>query len=239
MTFRYLYNEICERQFYPRPTIGMEPRVLKIQTTEDMIDILKTKGRPLSTFEKGDTISVYNKMEKNYSYVLSEAPGQNFAPDFKPFLDPGEILALGAFEGKYLNDCVLEFPAEWFLRAIALEKLNPGEPKIESNYFKILSRLPLSQWKKSGWVPGGKQKAKQYPALSDSKINPDERGWFQWYCRYWMGRRIPELDEIQIKRWKAFVRHAGAIRANCRPHDLTCRPKQRQALLHWAHDPFI
>jgi hypothetical protein len=216
----------------------MDPRVLKIKTTEDMLDILKSKGRSLASFHKDDTIHVWNKMVKGYSYVLVEEPGTNMDPDFKPYMTPGEVLALGAFEGKYLNDCLLEFPAEWFLHAIALDKLRPAEHDVSVNYFGIMSRLPLSEWSKKGWVPGS-HISKQHPALSDANINPDERGWFQWYCRYWMGRRIPELDVIQIKRWKAFVRHAGAIKANCGRGVLSCRPRQRQALLHWAYNPFL
>lgn len=210
-----------------------------------MLTHLKEKGRPLSSFHKGDTIHVSNKMVKGYSYRLTEEPGTNFAPDFTPYSTPGELLALGAFDGKYLNDCYDEFPAEWFINAAGLDTLRPEGADVDVNLFQIRSRLSLSEWRAKGWVPPAPGKprviaaAPQYKDLSDPARNPDERGWFQWFCRYWMGRRIPALDEIQIKRWKAFARHAGAIRANCSSGDLSCRPKQRQALLHWAHNPFI
>jgi len=198
-------------------------------------------GRPLSSFKKGDTIQVSNKMVKSYSYTLSEAPGTNFQEDFKPYFTPGQMLRLGVFEGKYLNDCVNEFPQEWYSDATVMDKLREI-PDDQVNLFQIHSRLPLSEWKKAGWVPQGQQggkKSSRYPKLSDPKINPDERGWFQWYCRYWMGRRLPELDDVQIKRWKAFARHSGSIKNNCKAGDLTCRPRQRQALLQWAWNCYI
>ena len=203
-----------------------------------MEQMLKKKGRLLASFKKGDTIHFSNKMSKG-SYVLTEAPGEGFAADFKPVATPGEILALGAFGGRYLNDCVDEFPAEWFWRALLLEKLAPEAPlggDVTVNAFQIDSRLPLSEWRKAGWVPGKRQtrKAGARQLLGDPAANPDERGWFQWYCRYWMGRRIPDLDAVQIQRWRAFSRHAGAVRKACKAGDLTCRPRQRQALLHWA-----
>ena len=206
-----------------------------------MRSILQQKGRPLASFKKGDTIKVWNKMEKNYSYTLSEDPGTNFAPDFKPYATPGEILAAGAFEGKYLNDSLLEFPAEWYWNALQLDKLRPEKSDVSVNLFHTDSRQPLTFWKESGWVPSRlhtNHKA-QHPELSDAKLNKDERGWFHWYCRYWMGRRIPDLDKVQISRWKAFTRHAGQIKANCSPGVITCRPRQRQGLFQWAHNPFI
>ena len=213
-----------------------DSRLLKIKTPEDMLDILKTKGRLARDFKKGDEIHVWNRMEKNYSYVLEEAPGKGFADDFKPWATPGEMLKMGVFNGKYLNDCLLEFPAEWFLYALAEGKLQPSEPSVEVNFMKADSRLPLSAWKKSGWVPSGTH----HPGvLANPDKNPDERGWFQWYCRYWMGRRLPELDAVQIGRWRAFKRHAGGVKLNCRAGDLSCRPRQRQALLQWAWNPRI
>lgn len=214
----------------------MDKRLLSLKGPETMLAVLKSKGRPLSSFQKGDTIRVWNKMEKNYSYTLSEAPGTGMDPSFKPWATPGEMLALGVFEGKYLNDCLLEFPAEWFLHALALDKLRPTDPSVEVNALQADSRLPLGEWKRKGWVPGGTKKT---DILSNPAKNPDERGWFQWYCRYWMGRRLPELDAEQIRRWKAFRRHAGQIKANCTPGTLSCRPRQRQALLQWSWNPFM
>jgi hypothetical protein len=213
-----------------------DQRILKIKTIADMTDILNAHGRTLDSFKAGDTIEVWNKMKKGYSYKLEVDPGTQMA--FKPYATPGEMLAMGAFEGKYLNDCLLEFPAEWYWNAILADKLRPDGPDVTINLLGVDSRQPLKFWIDSGWVPGGTKKG-MHPELSDAKINPDERGWFQWYCRYWMGRRLPILDAIQIKRWKAFTRHAGQIKANCQPGDLECRPRQRQGLFQWAHDPFI
>ena len=214
----------------------MDKRILKINTVEDMKKILESKGRPITSFKAGDTIYAWNKMRKSYSYTLSVDPGTNLA--FKPYASPDLMLAMGVFEGKYMNDCLLEFPAEWFWNAIMLDKLRPGKPDVSVNALGVDSRQPLSVWVKSGWVPGG-HKHGMHPELSDPKVNPDERGWFQWYCRYWMGRRLPVLDKIQISRWSAFSRHAGQIKANCPAGDLQCRPRQRQGLFQWAHNPFL
>ena len=162
-------------------------------------------------------IKVNDKMQ-SYQYELVEPTGKNFAPDFKPDLSPKEMLRLGVFGGVYMRDCVKEFPADWFEKAKLQEKgSNVHDPKL--NLFGVNASQPLSVWRQKGW------------------IHPDDpRGWFQWYCRYYLGRRIPGEDEKQIKRWKAIGRHIAQIKKNCRPQDLNCRRRQRQAVLHWAYD---
>lgn len=156
-------------------------------------------------------------MQKNYKYYLTEPMGKNFHHAFRPELSPKQMLAMGVFGGRYMRDSRNEFPKEWFRKA----KLHPeGVPghSTNLNYFKIDASQPLWVWQQKGW------------------IHPDDpRGWFQWYCRYYMGRRHSD-DLRQIKRWHAMRRHIGQIKKYCAPKDLQCRRKQRQALLHWAYD---
>jgi len=161
------------------------------------------------------TVVVNDKMQQGYSYVLSEPIGRNFDPEFTPELTPAEMLALGVFSGKYLNDCRGEFPARWFERA----KTSSAGLDDRLNYFGVRASQPLSVWRRNGW------------------IHPDDpRGWFQWYCRYFMGRRMPDEDRRQIGRWRAMRRHVAQIKRACESCDHRCRPRQRQALLHWAYD---
>lgn len=169
----------------------------------------------MKKFAKGSLIKVNDLMQKGYSYVLEEPAGRNFDLDFKPDLTPKQLLEMGVFGGKYMTDCRDEFPDSWFKKAKLCHKFhNP-----DLNYFGVNASKPLSYWRKKGWI---------YPL--------DPRGWFQWYCRYYLGRRITEEDSRQIKRWKAMQRHIGQIKKHCLPRDFSCRRKQRQALLHWAYD---
>ncbi|MEO7247305.1 MAG: hypothetical protein ABIW31_02535 [Novosphingobium sp.] len=163
---------------------------------------------------RGDLVVVNDRMQSGYSYVRSAPRGGEFDPGFLPQLTPAQMLELGVFGGCYMTDCPAEFPAGWFANA----KLSPGRPNKALNHFGVLASQPLSEWRRKGWLHAD-----------------DPRGWFQWYCRYFMGRRH-EDDARQIKRWRAFARHAAQVRGNCAPGDPFCRPRQRQALLQWAYD---
>jgi hypothetical protein len=159
-------------------------------------------------------VVVNDKMQKKYRYERVAPVGRNFDPEFKPQLTPQQMLRLGIFCGKYMNDTLKEFPASWFKGA----KLSPRGRDCTLNFFGVDASQPLSEWRRKGW------------------IHPDDpRGWFQWYCRYFMGRRHPD-DARQIARWRAVRRHIAQLRKNCRRGNLLCRPRQRQALLHWAYD---
>lgn len=159
-------------------------------------------------------IVVNDLMQRGYAYVLTAPTGKGFHGDFRPALTPKQMLALGVFGGKYMTDCAEEYPADWFKKArLCAERHDPG-----LNCFGVNASQPLSVWKAKGWI---------YPE--------DPRGWFQWYCRYFLGRRCAD-DARQIQRWRAVRRHVSQVEKNCRPRDLECRRKQRQALLHWAYD---
>src|SRR5438045_3670307 len=163
---------------------------------------------------KPKRITVNDRMQQGYSYLLTKPCGKDFAPGFKPELTPKQLLRLGVFGGKYMTDCTSEFPADWFANAkLCSESHNP-----KRNFFGVNASQPLSVWRKKGWI-----------------YDEDPRGWFQWYCRYYHGRRCID-DERQIKRWRAIRRHVAQIKNNCPPKTLDCRPRQRQAVLHWAYD---
>ena len=158
---------------------------------------------------------VNDRMQQGYRYECVAPIGRSFDPEFRPELSPRKMLQLGIFCGKYMTDSRDEFPDSWFSYA----RLAGGRRDCSLNCFGVDASQPLAVWRAKGW------------------LHPDDpRGWFQWYCRYYMGRRMPEEDRRQIKRWKAIRRHIRQIERNCQPGDQTCRRRQRQALLHWAYD---
>jgi hypothetical protein len=160
-------------------------------------------------------VTVNDRMQSGHVYRLTEPMGRNFDPVFTPDLTPSQMLHFGVFGGRYMTDCRAEFPADWFEGA----RLSPDRRDPDLNYFGVDASQPLSVWRAKGW------------------IHPDDpRGWFQWYCRYFMGRRLEAEDRRQIGRWKAMRRHVQQVRGACDVGDVFCRPRQRQALLHWAYD---
>lgn len=163
-------------------------------------------------------VVVNDVMQKRYVYELVKPMGKNFDPEFKPELTPKEMLRLGVFGGVYMRDCMKEFPKDWFTDAkFAPDGVRRHVAKL--NYFKVNASQSLGEWRRKGWI-----------------FKDDPRGWFQWYCRYYMGRRLEKEDQRQIKRWKAISRHIAQVAYSCRPRDEFCRPRQRQAILHWAYD---
>ena len=166
-------------------------------------------------YMKQVTVHVQSKLQKSYTYIRTEPVGKNFAGDFRPMLTPQEMLELGIFGGWYFEERTDEFPKNWWAKA----KLSPtGKPLKSLNYFGVLASQSRAIWQSKGW------------------IHPDDpHGWFEWYFRYYLGRRHKD-DSRQIKRWNAMRRHISQIKNNCYSHDMTCRPRQRQALLHRAYD---
>jgi len=138
-------------------------------------------------------VTVNDKMQQGYCYEVSAPAGRAFDRQFRPDLTPKQMLELGVFCGKYLTDCRDEFPASWFARA----KLSLSGRDCSLNYFGVDASQPLSEWLRKGW------------------IHPDDpRGWFQWYCRYYLGRRMPDEDARQIgagRRCNATSRKSGNI----------------------------
>ena len=161
-------------------------------------------------------VVVHDPLQKGYTYTLIEPEGKNFSPDFKPELTPKEMLELGVFGGTYFEREISEYPPSWFTH----EKTSAtGHYDVTCNYFGVRASQSREIWIANGWM------------------HPDDpRGWFQWYCRYYVGRRKPLEDRRQIERWQKIVRHLAQIKYACRVGDSACRPRQRQAILHWAYN---
>jgi hypothetical protein len=205
----------------------------KYKLTKDILtSCLNSKESKKKTwFIAGRKIKVNNRMQKKYEYILLFNAGTKLKhggwdenknkieyPDFNPEFTPGQMLRLGVFEGKYCNDQIFEFPKEWF----NIKKLSPERADQSLNYFKVKSRQSLQEWRRKKWIP-------------ITKSDQDTRGWFEWYCRYWLGRRMPEVDKIQIKRWKSFTRHYAQYLKNTKNKGLDKHPRRRQALLQWSY----
>lgn len=201
--------------------------------------------RRLADFREGTKVRVHDRMQQDYVYELQANPathvkqlkrsyplessrreGSPKTRKFKPFALPADMLAQGVFCGKYLNDCMAEFPREWFEAALAADKLRPrrqsSRPRRSSaklrcddpsvNRFGVAAGQSLAEWRrKDDWI-----------------IGHDPRGWFQWYCRYCLGRRDEAIDIQQMRRWGNFKRFYHAARRT---------PKIRQGLLQWAYPP--
>lgn len=208
-------------------------------TKEIMESALKSsKAKPKKWFKAGKKIKVKNRMQKNYTYELTFDAGKNLRhggwdkdgkpikyPDFKPKYSPQQMLRMGIMSGKYCNDQIFEFPREWYLTGSGnfnKKKFSPEGADSKCNYFGVKSRQSLQEWRRKGWIPV-------------TKNDKDTRGWLEWYMRFWLGRRQPEVDAVQIKRWKAFARHSAQVKKNARKQ-LKKRIVQRQALLQWSWD---
>ena len=150
-------------------------------------------------------------------FIKKKTIDKNIYKIFKPELSPKKMLELGVFGGSYFGLNIKEYPKSWFVHTKISKNFN-----VNLNRFKVKSGLSRQHWMEKGWI-----------------FKEDPLGWFQWYCRFSNGRRIKSIDEIQIKRWKNFTRHVKAIKKNCDEGDLSCRRRQRQAILQWAYNPFI
>lgn len=187
------------------------------------------KCRTESQYKVGMKIRPSNRMDSGeYEYTLT-SPLARTAKDlqseyklksgkvrtFRPYLHPRDMLELGIFEGKIINDCMDEFPAEWFEPSLRRGTLSPGGPDPSVNLYGLKSRESLQMWENTNKIKGD-----------------DNRGWFQWYCRYALGRRDEKIDTIQMKRWKRIARWMGKFRAG------SGTTKMRQLLLQWSwpHD---
>jgi hypothetical protein len=136
-------------------------------------------------------------------------------PEFSPSYTPMQMLDLGVFEGIY-TAAIKDIPGKYKNHKNVLPR--GSEPNININKYGVKSRQNLPVWVKNGWT---------------TKHSP--LSWWEWYIKYFEGRRLEDEDDWQIKRWKSFVaRHQGQINADSKSSNKDARLAQKQALLQWA-----
>ncbi|KAL8743413.1 MAG: hypothetical protein Q9190_004229 [Brigantiaea leucoxantha] len=128
-------------------------------------------------------------------------------PSFTPNKSPEEMLREGCFGGSYFRplfskhlgltiaDDYKELPSSWIDGLDISNRLVRPEYDPEVNKFKVPCGQSIEEWEAAGWI----------------NHTYDVRGWFQWYCRFFMGRRC-EDDERQVDRWKRCVGEKGRWR---------------------------
>lgn len=165
-------------------------------------------------------IIVNNRMQTNYQYECVMQTGDfSDHPEFKPDLTPPQMLELGVFGGKYFNDVAEtnEYPQRWWIDAKLCGQHNKYNKKL--NFYGVRSGDDLDTWRERCWIR-----------------RQDPRGWFEWYCRFYIGRRS-EDDVRQIKRHNNYTRHLSTLRRNSEHPDDGKSLRTKQSLLHWAYDP--
>ena len=162
-------------------------------------------------------------------------------PEFKPNVVPKDVFKKGAFGGTYFRpiyssitdknytgkSVISEYPKSWFTG------LNIDNVVISETYDKKVNKYgvkcgsSLESWEKSGWI-----------------VKEDPYGWFQWYCRFYRGRRMYD-DERQIDRWAKLAGPNGRfrrrlmneiIKKNKKYDDPSVSPVIRQVLLLWGYE---
>ena len=148
--------------------------------------------------------------------------------EFKPMLTPKEMLHKGIFGGTYFAELIdhNNFPSDWF-EGLDESYYCSSNYLSHINLFKIRSGQTQKEWEEKGWIH-----------------EDDPRGWFEWYCKFFLGRRH-EDDQRQINRWKAFCGQNGRwkntiytklYREGCPiSESFNVSPRIQQSLLHWSY----
>ena len=151
--------------------------------------------------------------------------------NFSPNKTPIEIIKEGAFGDTYFRDIYSNINKKWYknswkkfvyLKNIDTKFYASDYYDVNVNKYGVKCGRSLRFWENKSWI---------------NKI--DSYGWFQWYFRYWLGRRSKD-DKRQINRSKKIVRRfrgklVKMIRnTGSRYGDFSISSKIRQILLHWG-----